>query len=242
MTLGEEQHEESEEAREGRAGLTLPLLIPALGFLFSLLVIYGLSRIYLEFDTYEIGSVSMATPLAIFVALIILAGAMFLANAKRVSGVQIGLLVMVAVGLLTTGGIWAAVHDEGEAESLANGDEPTPTAAAPGTVGIELIDFEVILPVASAAAGEITFNAMNNGATLHNVRIISTELAPDALPVDEASFAVDEDAVDVVAAATEIDSDATEDIIVELAPGPYVIICNIPTHYENGMRAAFTVE
>jgi uncharacterized cupredoxin-like copper-binding protein len=34
----------------------------------------------------------------------------------------------------------------------------------------------------------------------------------------------------------------SKDLTVDLKPGKYVVICNLPTHYQLGMHAAFTVK
>ncbi|MEE9286213.1 MAG: hypothetical protein V3V35_10870, partial [Dehalococcoidia bacterium] len=77
-------------ATEASERLALPMLIP-LGILaFALLVIYGLSRIYLELDN------DVATGLAAGIALGILATAWYLASKPSVSGWQIGFIGMAA--------------------------------------------------------------------------------------------------------------------------------------------------
>jgi uncharacterized cupredoxin-like copper-binding protein len=39
----------------------------------------------------------------------------------------------------------------------------------------------------------------------------------------------------------DIAKDKTETLSATLEPGKYVFVCNLPTHYKLGMRAAFTV-
>src|SRR3990172_10946846 len=114
--MGTEGHEPSQEDREVHGRLALPLLIPALAFLFAVLVIYGLSRIYLELDTYKIGDVGMATPLAIGVSLVILLVSAYLATRPSISAWQVASIAVLAAALLTGGSIWAAVHEEAKEE------------------------------------------------------------------------------------------------------------------------------
>src|SRR3990172_6990782 len=98
---GQSSPERSDEDRAAYERLALPLLVPALVFLFAVLVIYGLSRIYLELDTYKIRDVTMATPLAIGVSLAILLISAWLASSPRISRMQIVFVATVAAALLT---------------------------------------------------------------------------------------------------------------------------------------------
>ncbi|MEX0787085.1 MAG: hypothetical protein WD939_10650, partial [Dehalococcoidia bacterium] len=118
---------------------------------------------------------------------------------------------------------------------------PTPTPIEGATqVAVSLVEFEVIPDPASGVAGPIEFQATNDGTIVHNFRVIATDLAEDALPLDGTQ--VDEAAVDVVASSgVRIEAGDGENIFGDLAAGSYVLICNVPTHYESGMRVAFEV-
>jgi uncharacterized cupredoxin-like copper-binding protein len=139
------------------------------------------------------------------------------------------------------------VVDEPEHEVQVNGGQ-TQTPPPAGTVTVELSDspFAVVASPESVPPGNVTFAVNNVGAISHNFRLIMTELAADALPtVDDM---VDESAVDVVAETPDIDPpddtnpEPSEQVTADLAPGSYVLICNVATHYDAGMRAAFTVQ
>ena len=241
------ESQEDRDERQARERIALPLVVPAIVFLFALLVIYGLSRIYLEFDTVEVGEVSMATPLAIGVALAILATATMVAAQPRVSRLQLGSIVMVGVLLLTGGSIWAAVHDEGEtAAHVGNGENGDGMATPPpeGTVAVELVDptWAVNVDPASVAAGSVTFNVANGGTILHNFRVIQSDADPGSLPLDDSGLGVDESAVEVVGTVADFPAGETQELTVDLESGSYVLLCNVAGHYESGMFAGFTVE
>lgn len=226
--------------------LVLPLLLPVMVFLFAILVIYGLSRIFLELNTIKIGDVTMATPAAIGVSLYILFAAWYLASNRRVAMWRTASLGMVAVVAVTGGAIWAAVDDRDEGEEhLANSGETTPEATAePGQVLISLTESDWVVSASpdSVEAGEITFAVTNVGSTLHNLRVIRTDLPPDALPLDSTGLIVDEDEVNVVAEAIDLFPDESTETVATLEPGNYVLICNIAGHYDAGMSVGFTVQ
>jgi uncharacterized cupredoxin-like copper-binding protein len=100
-------------------------------------------------------------------------------------------------------------------------------------------DFSIDLATSSAPAGSVTFNISNEGPSAHEFVIVKTDDAPDALPVKDNT--VEEDKVDVVDEAEDIAPSTTATLTTDLEAGSYVIICNIPAHYEQGMHAAFTV-
>ncbi len=124
------------------------------------------------------------------------------------------------------------------------GADPTATepAASETTVDVSLTEFVVDLSTDTASAGTFTFNLTSDGAIFHNFRVVATELDPDALPTDDATFSADEEQLDVIASSDDLDPGEEATLTVDLAAGSYVLICNIPTHYQGGMTTAFTVE
>ncbi len=141
-------------------------------------------------------------------------------------------------------------------------DDTTPAAtatkaavsspAADGTV-IEVVlnEFAVVPSESTVAAGAITFRATNDGPDdAHEMVIIRTDLAPDALPTaDDGS--VPEADIDLVDEIEEIAVGESDELTVDLEAGSYVLICNIvqeeadgtiESHYQKGMRSALTVE
>jgi uncharacterized cupredoxin-like copper-binding protein len=120
-----------------------------------------------------------------------------------------------------------------------------------GTVDVTLQEFSVIPAQDSVEAGEVTFEAENTGPDdPHELVVISTDLAPDALPTTE-DGAVDEEGegIEVVGEIEEFPPGETRSASFDLEAGSYVLICNvtekedgeIEAHYSQGMRAALTV-
>jgi uncharacterized cupredoxin-like copper-binding protein len=130
----------------------------------------------------------------------------------------------------------------------------TPTAAAtsaagPSKVEVTLQEFAVGTVPATAASGSVTFDIKNNGPDDdHEFVIFRTDLDPTALPT-VATGAVDEEGagIELVDEEEAIPPQEERDLTVTLTPGKYVLICNIydeaekESHYQKGMRTAFTV-
>jgi mono/diheme cytochrome c family protein/uncharacterized cupredoxin-like copper-binding protein len=118
---------------------------------------------------------------------------------------------------------------------------PTPTPIAGATqVDTALDEFSIEADPASAPAGGVEFRVDNTGSAGHNFRVIRTDLAPDALP--QANNRVVEADLDVVGGFTDLlDAGGQTSVSLALDAGAYVLICNVPLHYEQGMYLGFEV-
>ena len=106
-----------------------------------------------------------------------------------------------------------------------------------------LEDFSISLDPSTASAGNVTFDITNDGPSVHEFVVFRTDLAEDQLPTDD-SGAVDEEGegIELVDEVEDIPVDSTESLDVNLDAGSYVVICNIPGHYSQGMHTSLTVE
>jgi uncharacterized cupredoxin-like copper-binding protein len=111
-----------------------------------------------------------------------------------------------------------------------------------GAVGATLSDFEIDLDESSAPAGEVTFEIQNDGPSEHEFVVFQTDLAEDALPTDDEGTVEEGGDLEPVDEVEEIADGDSADLTVDLEAGSYVIICNVPTHYGEGMHTSFTVE
>lgn len=106
------------------------------------------------------------------------------------------------------------------------------------TLSVALSDFAVTADPGAVKAGRVVFAIRNRAAMTHELIVIRTDLAPDALPVDGGKAKED----GRVGGITNISAGASRKLVLELTPGKYVLICNIAGHYQLGMRVALTVE
>ena len=107
-------------------------------------------------------------------------------------------------------------------------------------------DFKITLDKTSASAGKVTFNVTNNGPSTHEFVIFKTNLPQDQLPTKKENGAVVVNetgpGVQHIDEIPGINKGDTKSLTVNLKPGKYVIICNLPTHYQLGMHVPFTVK
>jgi uncharacterized cupredoxin-like copper-binding protein len=93
-----------------------------------------------------------------------------------------------------------------------------------------------------AKAGKLTFEVSNSLRGMsHEMVVLKTELAEDKLPM-KADGRVDEASLKKVGEVEDVKFGKKKTITLKLNPGRYVLICNIPNHYKNGMHATLTVE
>jgi uncharacterized cupredoxin-like copper-binding protein len=135
--------------------------------------------------------------------------------------------------------------------SACSGSTSTPTSVASpassgGGVTVQLKEFSITPSTTSIPAGQVTFNAQNVGGVTHEMVIIRTDDAPDALPTKKDGTA-NEDAKGLtgIDEVEDIAPGTSGSLTVTLTPGSYVMICNIldsgNAHYSLGMHAGFTV-
>ena len=116
--------------------------------------------------------------------------------------------------------------------------------AQPGTpVNVVLGDFHLRRDVAVVRAGTVRFRILNQGPTTHEVSVIRTNRAPDKLPLQRDGLTINEDApgMDFINEAEGLDIGDRRTLVLRLAPGNYVLYCNMEGHYLGGMHAALTV-
>ncbi len=163
------------------------------------------------------------------------------------------LLLVVPAPVVIAAGV-ACGDDEGDGTpaSTATVEEaaPTATAGAEGAAVEVLLDgWSVVANPSEVAAGDVTFTAVNAGDEDHELVVVKTDTAPDALPVVDGK--VDEaTAGEVIGEIEEFASGGEEAATFTLTPGNYVLFCNITeteasgeieSHYEEGMHTAFVV-
>jgi plastocyanin/heme-degrading monooxygenase HmoA len=167
----------AEHAKVAMERVTLPILIPVGVLAFIVLVIYGLSRVYLELG----GDAAVALAVGISLGVLIFAF-YFATNPKAAPWQMFGVLGVAAIVLLGAS-VWAVVEeDEAEGGEATNGEvvngeaTPTPGEGSPpptdGIVAISMGDnFFDPNEITVAAGSEVEIDLTNNGAAIHNMRI-----------------------------------------------------------------------
>lgn len=188
---------------------------------------------------------------------------------RRSRQLAVGLTAAVLVGAVAAGcggdddsGDDAAATEEtappetsagadGSSEPAPTGEEATGTTTAPDASEEEAVvsrvevtlgapdEFSLVPSVESIPAGEAVFTAVNEGQVEHELVMIKTDkdaanLAPEDIVHGEERNRVNEHPEHQAPGETlRFEAD--------LEPGHYVLICNVPGHYQAGQYANFTV-
>lgn len=118
---------------------------------------------------------------------------------------------------------------------------PSPTPGEGVGVAVSLTEFDVMPEPATIPDGAVNFQVNNDGVILHDFRVIASDLDVDALPMDASGLQVDESQLDVLGSSQLLEAGTSELVSVQLPPGNYILICNVATHYQAGMRIGFEV-
>jgi uncharacterized cupredoxin-like copper-binding protein len=122
--------------------------------------------------------------------------------------------------------------------AACNDTGANPPASGNG-IAVTLKDFAIAPAATTAPPGTVEFDITNDGPSVHEFEVLATDVAPDALPVD--SSVVQTQDSEIVDEVENIVPGTSTGLRVDLVPGSYVIICNVPGHYEAGMHSGFTV-
>jgi uncharacterized cupredoxin-like copper-binding protein len=130
--------------------------------------------------------------------------------------------------------------------SSSNASSPKTTSAAPktavaassGKLTVTTTEYAFSPMAVTAKAGKLKVTLDNKGKIPHELVVLKTGGAAGSLPVT--SGRVSE--ATSVGEVSETKAGATKSSTLNLKPGSYVFVCNIPGHYADGMRGTLTVQ
>lgn len=137
---------------------------------------------------------------------------------------------LLALSALLAVGTWAAISTN------------TASAQASTRMAVTLNEFNIISEVQSVPAGEVVFDVVNTGEDDHELIIIKSDMDAKALPPSAVKGEVDEAAIgEYVGGFEDVKPGTLAGGSLILAPGRYILLCNLTKHYENGMVSTLIV-
>lgn len=110
--------------------------------------------------------------------------------------------------------------------------------AGPATKNIKVREGEMFIRLSSnqAKAGQVTFSTRNIGSVVHELAVLKTD--KPAADLGGGSKAPENGKVGEVA---NLSPGQSKSLSINLTPGHYALICNLPGHYSAGMYADLNV-
>jgi uncharacterized cupredoxin-like copper-binding protein len=117
--------------------------------------------------------------------------------------------------------------------------QPSPSGV--GNLKIEMGEFFFKPASVTVPAGKVSISAPNTGKVLHELVLLKTNTDPAKLTT-ESGGGVNEDAYSGPGEIPDVEAGTTKSVTVNLKPGTYVMICNVPGHYKAGMYGRLIVK
>ena len=123
-------------------------------------------------------------------------------------------------------------------------------AGAAESLGIKLQDsstdtsiahMRIVLDRATIAPGRVTIHAENQSKNLVHEVIVGRDDGAAELPMDAKHARVIESRVRRLGEISDLAPGKSGKLTLDLKPGRYVLFCNQPGHYQDGMAAKLTV-
>ena len=143
----------------------------------------------------------------------------------------------------TTAGATVTVTLWDKGPDSATPDDAHPMGFASAGADMSMAMVGVKADVDTVPAGTVTFNVTNGSKDIVHEMILSPLPADGtALPYVAADYKVDEDAAGHLGEVSELDPGKGGSLTVDLKPGKYILFCNLPAHFMNGMWTIVTVK
>lgn len=126
-------------------------------------------------------------------------------------------------------------------ESAESGDT-TGATVVNATLAGEAGEYTFTLDKESVEAGKINFVMKNEGEIEHEFEVVKTDVAADDLPVEGGKADVEAEGGEEIGEVEGMQAGDEANLVLELEAGNYLIVCNLPGHYEQGMVLPFKVE
>ncbi len=92
---------------------------------------------------------------------------------------------------------------------------------------------------ASVTSGKTTFKVTNAGSENHEFVVLKTDTPQDQLTAGTDGTVSEDGKVNEL---DPFSANATKTLTLNLKPGNYVLLCNLPGHFQRGIHAALTVQ
>ena len=129
-------------------------------------------------------------------------------------------------------------------DKVGTGDLNSTVALGLGMKGdMKMAKMGININPKSVAHGNVNFNVTNLASNLvHEVILARIKDENQILPFDQSRSKVDVESVQTLGSVAEINPNKSASLTLDLAPGKYILYCNIAGHYMAGMWTVIEVK
>ena len=150
----------------------------------------------------------------------------------------ITLLTVAATSSRAATTVQVSLWDKGAEMAMATGL----TYAAPG-IDLSTATMGIKMSPEVPKAGVVTFKVTNDSKdTVHEMIVMFLADPTKPLPYLDSENRVDEDRAGDKGEVSELEPGASGSLTINLKAGTYLLICNVPAHFQAGMWTTFTVK
>ncbi len=125
--------------------------------------------------------------------------------------------------------------------TVAHADPSGAAAGSSNRLRFKLNEFRISPKAAKAKAGTVRIKAKNAGDGEHELVLARTRRKPGKLPTNK-NGDVREGAIHVIGEISELSPGEAGKTKLQVKSGKYVMFCNVPGHYAQGMYGKLTIK
>jgi uncharacterized cupredoxin-like copper-binding protein len=144
------------------------------------------------------------------------------------------LIPVAAIAAIVVAGCGSAVNGTSTAASTSR-SAATATATG-GAIKVDLSEWAIKASQDSAHVGKVTFDIHNSGTTTHEFVVLRT-----SKPAGDLGGGSRIPETNNVGEEADMAAGADKTLSLDLKPGHYSLVCNLPGHYTSGMHTDFTI-
>ena len=141
--------------------------------------------------------------------------------------------------LLVAGALVAIGCGEDRGASSTSTSTTAGSSSGGQEIEVGLNEWKVTVEAPSVGKGDVKFEADNEGKTPHELVVVKSDTKAGDLKVEGGKAKIDGE---TLGTASNVGPGEHKDVEVELEAGHYILLCNLPGHYEQGMSTDLDVQ
>lgn len=159
--------------------------------------------------------------------------------------IAVGIPIAGVIAGLAFAGCGGGGNDGNDEATESGAATAAQTTGGGNELTIKMDDYSFTPKDTTANAGAVTISTPNDGQVQHELVLLQTDQSPTSLPKN--GDEVDEEALETKGVESpgeieEVNPGQTKSGNFQLTPGKYLMICNLPGHFNRGMYGTITVK